>query len=240
MIVSKASAHPIQVQVLVRSRFLSRGPLQARRLLSTDDNRSINDFFADLGIDKDLHKDVTDAAKKLLGDNLTSGSLSHAFGGDEGVVQFANSIQDASQKQRRTEQRKHRPSVNVTLSILQSTREPPQKITVPWKHGESLLALAQNQYVQQKLEDDMQYRMEGSCGGQMSCSTCQVYLDQVTYDAMTSPTEQEQDMLDLAFEPKPTSRLGCQVKLDNALVKLAATHSIEVSIPSQVIDAWET
>jgi ferredoxin len=236
MIVCKAVAHGTSLRV---PRFLSRGQLLVQRLLSTDDNRSIDDYFADLGIENELHKDVGNAAKKLLGHDMTAASLSHAFGGDEGVVQFANSIQDVLQKQRRKAQRKDRPQVNVTLLLRQSTGEPPKEITVPWNHGESLLNLAQSQYVQQKLEDDMHYRMEGSCGGQMSCSTCHVYLDQVTYDALSSPTGQELDMLDLAFEPKPTSRLGCQLKIDDALVELAATHRIEVSIPSQVNDAWE-
>lgn len=56
----------------------------------------------------------------------------------------------------------------------------------------------------------------------MSCSTCHVYIDEESYKKMYEPCEAELDMLDLAYEPKSTSRLGCQIymkpKLDNMTV----------------------
>lgn len=55
--------------------------------------------------------------------------------------------------------------------------------------------------------------IEAACAGSCACSTCHVYLDETTYDALPEPSDAELDMLDLAFMPEPTSRLACQVKL---------------------------
>jgi len=66
--------------------------------------------------------------------------------------------------------------------------------------------------------------IEGACEGALACSTCHVVLDRETYDALDLLSEDEEDMLDLAFEPTPTSRLGCQIvmseELDGLVVKL--------------------
>ena len=56
----------------------------------------------------------------------------------------------------------------------------------------------------------------GACEGTLACSTCHVYFDAATYakiEADDPPTDEELDMLDLAFEPSDTSRLCCQVIL---------------------------
>ncbi|UVC54022.1 adrenodoxin-like ferredoxin [Theileria orientalis] len=56
--------------------------------------------------------------------------------------------------------------------------------------------------------------IEGACDGCMACSTCHVILDENVYNALPEPTEAEMDMLDLAPCLTPTSRLGCQVILN--------------------------
>ena len=53
--------------------------------------------------------------------------------------------------------------------------------------------------------------IEGACEGAMACSTCHVVVDSVWHEHIDAPTEDEEDMLDLAPGLKPTSRLGCQV-----------------------------
>lgn len=73
--------------------------------------------------------------------------------------------------------------------------------------------------------------LEGACEGSLACSTCHVIVDKEFYDKLTPPSEDEEDMLDLAFGLTPTSRLGCQIKitdeLDGLKVKLpAATRNI--------------
>jgi ferredoxin-2, mitochondrial len=55
--------------------------------------------------------------------------------------------------------------------------------------------------------------MEGACGGSCACSTCHVYLQESAMDLFDEPTDEENDMIDQAFYPEPTSRLGCQLRL---------------------------
>jgi len=68
--------------------------------------------------------------------------------------------------------------------------------------------------------------IEGACEGSLACSTCHVIVDKVWFKKLESPTEDEEDMLDLAFGLTQTSRLGCQIvmtdELDGLVVKLPA------------------
>ncbi|HWT07681.1 MAG TPA: ferredoxin family 2Fe-2S iron-sulfur cluster binding protein [Roseomonas sp.] len=68
--------------------------------------------------------------------------------------------------------------------------------------------------------------IEGACEGSLACSTCHVIVDPSWFTKLASPTEDEEDMLDLAFDLQETSRLGCQLimtdKLDGLVVKLPA------------------
>jgi 2Fe-2S ferredoxin len=69
--------------------------------------------------------------------------------------------------------------------------------------------------------------IEGACGGAMACSTCHVIVDSGWYKKLPPPSNDETDMLDLAPGITRTSRLGCQIKLTEALngltVKLPPT-----------------
>jgi ferredoxin, 2Fe-2S len=55
------------------------------------------------------------------------------------------------------------------------------------------------------------------CGGACSCATCLVHVDEKWFPVVGPPSEQEEDMLDFAYEVKPTSRLSCQIKVTEAL-----------------------
>ena len=59
--------------------------------------------------------------------------------------------------------------------------------------------------------------LEGACEGSLACSTCHVIVDKKFYDKLKSPSEDEEDMLDLAFGLTPTSRLGCQIIMTKEL-----------------------
>ena len=59
--------------------------------------------------------------------------------------------------------------------------------------------------------------VEAACDGTCACSTCHMYLDKASFAAIPPPCEDELDMLDLAPEPRATSRLSCQVKLTEAM-----------------------
>ena len=73
--------------------------------------------------------------------------------------------------------------------------------------------------------------IEGACEGSLACSTCHVIVDPEWYDLLKEPSEDEEDMLDLAFNLTRTSRLGCQIiiteELDGLTVRLpAATRNL--------------
>ena len=75
--------------------------------------------------------------------------------------------------------------------------------------------------------------LEGACEGSLACSTCHVIVSQDDFDRLKDPTEEEEDMLDLAFGLTHTSRLGCQIimseELDGLTVTLpAATRNMMV------------
>ena len=59
--------------------------------------------------------------------------------------------------------------------------------------------------------------IEGACEGVMACSTCHVIVEQEWHGRLLPPEEDEEDMLDLAVGLTRTSRLGCQITLNNAL-----------------------
>jgi 2Fe-2S ferredoxin len=69
--------------------------------------------------------------------------------------------------------------------------------------------------------------IEGACEGSLACSTCHVIVDPAWYPKLAKATEDEEDMLDLAFGLTNTSRLGCQIvmteKLDGLKVKLPSS-----------------
>ena len=66
--------------------------------------------------------------------------------------------------------------------------------------------------------------IEADCGGACACSTCHVIIeDEDLYDRLPEPTDDENDMLDLAFGLTDTSRLGCQIKLTKELEGIRAT-----------------
>ena len=69
--------------------------------------------------------------------------------------------------------------------------------------------------------------MEGACEGSMACSTCHVIVDKAWFDRLEEASEDEEDMLDLAFGLTATSRLGCQIVITEALDGLTVTLPAE-------------
>ena len=65
--------------------------------------------------------------------------------------------------------------------------------------------------------------IEGTCGGCLSCATCHVIVDPDWYAKTGGPSEDEEDMLDLAFSLSETSRLGCQIAMTPELDGLRLT-----------------
>jgi ferredoxin len=93
--------------------------------------------------------------------------------------------------------------IDVTY-IEPSGESVPLRIKKSENKDESLMTLAVKNQVD----------MEGSCDGQLACSTCHCILSQEDYDTfmkLKPPTDEELDMLDTAFGLTQTSRLGCQI-----------------------------
>ena len=65
--------------------------------------------------------------------------------------------------------------------------------------------------------------LEGACEGSLACSTCHVVVAPEWYGKLIEASEDEEDMLDLAFGLTQTSRLGCQIILNKALDGLTVT-----------------
>jgi ferredoxin, 2Fe-2S len=55
------------------------------------------------------------------------------------------------------------------------------------------------------------------CGGSCTCATCHVYVDDKWAETVGEPSMMEEDMLDFAFDVRPTSRLSCQIKVKDEL-----------------------
>ncbi|GAC1570587.1 MAG: ferredoxin family 2Fe-2S iron-sulfur cluster binding protein [Novosphingobium sp.] len=72
--------------------------------------------------------------------------------------------------------------------------------------------------------------LEGTCEGQMACSTCHVVVAAEWFDKLTPASDDEEDMLDLAAGVTRTSRLSCQILLDEGL------DGLEVRIPAEAHD----
>jgi ferredoxin len=73
--------------------------------------------------------------------------------------------------------------------------------------------------------------LEGTCEGQMACSTCHVIVAADWFEKLVAATEEEEDMLDFAAGARRTSRLSCQIDLT------AQLDGLMVSVPGESNDA---
>jgi len=83
------------------------------------------------------------------------------------------------------------------------------------KTGFSLMEVA--------VENDID--IEAACEGSLACATCHLVLDSDWYERLGAPSEDEEDMLDLAFGLTKTSRLSCQIRVTDEL------DGLRVSLP---------
>lgn len=95
-----------------------------------------------------------------------------------------------------------------------------ERVTVDAAEGENLLAVAQRAGMP----------LEGTCEGQMACSTCHVVIATEWFDRLKPASADEEDMLDLAAGVTRTSRLACQIEISEAL------EGLEVRIPDVFYD----
>ena len=91
-----------------------------------------------------------------------------------------------------------------------------KEVVVDAQNGLSLLEVAHNNGIS----------LEGACEGSLACSTCHIVVSKEFIDKLPSPSEEEEDMLDLAWGLTHTSRLGCQIIINDSL------NGLKVKIPS--------
>jgi ferredoxin, 2Fe-2S len=76
------------------------------------------------------------------------------------------------------------------------------------------------------MEGAIQNNVEGidaDCGGSMACATCHVYVPENWFNKIEKSQDAEQDMIDMAYEPKKNSRLSCQIIISDELDGLEVT-----------------
>lgn len=96
----------------------------------------------------------------------------------------------------------------MTFVLSDGTRK---EVDAP--NGVSVLEIAHKNHID----------LEGACEGSLACSTCHVIVEDSWFDKLEEPTEDEEDMLDLAFALTHTSRLGCQIHMSDDLDGLIVT-----------------
>ncbi|XP_062571507.1 adrenodoxin-like isoform X1 [Saccostrea cucullata] len=98
------------------------------------------------------------------------------------------------------------------------------RVSANSKVGENLLDII--------VDNDIDIDGFGACEGTLACSTCHLIFSKEDYDRIPDkPTDEELDMLDLAYGLTDTSRLGCQVIVTKDM------DGLEVKVPAGVADA---
>jgi ferredoxin len=200
-----------------------------RHLYSSSDNAEINNakdvsryLEGILGIDPKLHRGILKAIESVHGKDVR---VSHLV--DFGETTMKALAASVERELRRRSGMEAVPSIPLRIKVPHHRYE----LDVEWKLGDSLLDLAKER------EDVLGEYMEGTCGGQMSCCTCHVYIAQPEFQSyLKEPEEAELDMLDLAYSPTGASRLGCQVRLTRPM--LNPPVQLEVEIPCGVNNVW--
>ncbi|XP_006136202.3 adrenodoxin, mitochondrial [Pelodiscus sinensis] len=97
-----------------------------------------------------------------------------------------------------------------------------ETLTTTAKEGESLLEVVVNQ--------NLSIDGFGACEGTLACSTCHLIFEENVFQKLDAITDEEMDMLDLAYGLTDTSRLGCQVCVKKAM------DGLTVQVPMEVAD----
>nr|CAH0112120.1 unnamed protein product [Daphnia galeata] len=107
-------------------------------------------------------------------------------------------------------------------------------VTFISRDGDSMKVNAKvgDTFLDAAINNDVDLEGFGACEGTLSCSTCHIIFKQEDFDKLPDkPSDEEMDMLDLAYGLCDTSRLGCQITLTESM------DGIVVTVPAQVADA---
>ncbi|XP_069747421.1 adrenodoxin [Narcine bancroftii] len=122
-----------------------------------------------------------------------------------------------------------------TATPLQSS-EDKVKINFINRDGEKLKAEGKlcDSLLDVVIENNLDIDGFGACEGTLACSTCHLIFEESIYKKLDCITDEEMDMLDLAYSLTDTSRLGCQICLKKWM------DGMTVEVPSEVSDARQT
>ena len=91
------------------------------------------------------------------------------------------------------------------------------KIIVKDRQGKVQELSADNGLTLMEIIRDAGMDIEAACGGCCACATCHLYVDKDWYSQLTAREDDEESMLDQAFNVKDNSRLGCQIEFNDEL-----------------------
>ncbi|OXB57136.1 hypothetical protein ASZ78_006998, partial [Callipepla squamata] len=100
------------------------------------------------------------------------------------------------------------------------------KLTAKGKPGDSLLDVV--------VGNNLDIDGFGACEGTLACSTCHLIFEDHIFEKLDAITDEEMDMLDLAYGLTETSRLGCQICLKKSM------DNMTVRVPEAVADARQS
>uniref|UniRef100_H0ZLY5 Adrenal ferredoxin n=1 Tax=Taeniopygia guttata TaxID=59729 RepID=H0ZLY5_TAEGU len=100
------------------------------------------------------------------------------------------------------------------------------KLTAKGKPGDSLLDVV--------IDNNLDIDGFGACEGTLACSTCHLIFEDHIFEKLDAITDEEMDMLDLAYGLTETSRLGCQICLKKSM------NDMTVRVPEAVADARQS
>jgi ferredoxin, 2Fe-2S len=109
------------------------------------------------------------------------------------------------------------------LEEIQPSRSMPAEITMPkltivaFDGTRFDLDVDQGSTVMENAVRNSVPGIEAECGGACACATCHVYIDEEWSERVGPPEAMEEDMLDFAFDVRPTSRLSCQIRMKAVL-----------------------
>ncbi|KAK2545485.1 adrenodoxin [Columba livia] len=106
-----------------------------------------------------------------------------------------------------------------------------ERLTATAKEGESLLEVVVNQ--------NLAIDGFGACEGTLACSTCHLIFEKNTFQKLETVSDEELDMLDLAYGLTETSRLGCQVRMKKWMDGLTVRVPMDVSDIRRQLGAGE-
>ncbi|XP_007494923.1 adrenodoxin, mitochondrial [Monodelphis domestica] len=101
-----------------------------------------------------------------------------------------------------------------------------EKLTTQGKVGDTLLDIVVN--------NNLDIDGFGACEGTLACSTCHLVFEEHIFGKLEAITDEENDMLDLAYGLTDTSRLGCQICLTKSM------NNMTVRVPEAVADARQS